>query len=213
MKNNFDYLIEQFKKAKDIKTSDIYSKSFVTEFSYWLKQREIIGQEYINYLDNLELDYKSSRCAEVGKGEHDTLVKPFETKIISSNVNDITEVNSDRLIKGMVKFRDGSAFLCTGKKDSLNYSRISNLEISTFMIQNPYSYKMVSGIADVHNKGTHNIIIGAYGSLYDKDKYKKVEQLKLIKAQLNNDFIEEYDTFDDSYYYIIGSLSDKKRNK
>ena len=210
MKNNLDYLIEQFKKAKDIKTTNIYSKTFVKEFSHWLKQMQIMGEEYINYLNYLGLNYTNSTCAEVGKGEQDTLVKGFDTKIISYNTNDITGVSTDRLIKGNVRFKDGNSYLYNGQN---NIKEISNLQVSTFMIQNPYSYKTLTGISDVHNSGNHNIILGVYGSAYDKDKYKKIEQLKLIKNQLNSDYIEEYDVYDDSYFYILGSVNHKKRTK
>ena len=57
----------------------------------------------------------------------------------------------------------------------INVKKISNLQVSTFMIQNPYSYKSLIGVADVHNSGNHNVILGVYGSLYDSDKYKKIE--------------------------------------
>ena len=212
MKNNFDYLIEQFKKAKNIKPKNVYSKTFIKEFSYWLKQMKIIGDDYINYLNYLNLNYDDSTCAEVGKGEYDTLVKSFDTKIISYNVGEITGVDKERLIKGNVKFENGNSYLSTMTNDHLiNVKKISNLQVSTFMIQNPYSYKSLVGVADVHNSGNHNVILGVYGSLYDSDKYKKIEQLKLLKAQFTNDFIEEYDVYDDSYFYILSSLSSKKR--
>ena len=206
MKNNFDYLIEQFKKAKGIKKNDIYSKEFMQAFSHWLNQMQIIGNEYKYYLESLELNYKNSDCVEFGKGEHDTIVKPYETRIISNNTSEITGVEKERLIKGNVQFDKGSAYLHVNVKKELGATRlISNLQVSTFMTQNPYSFKSINGIEKLHNGNKFNIILGVYGSVHDKDMPKKIECLTSIKEQLVGNYISEYDTFDDAYYYIVAS--------
>ena len=54
MKNNFDYLIEQYKHAKGIKNADTYSKSFINGFANWLKQKEIIVTNQ-NYKQKVEV--------------------------------------------------------------------------------------------------------------------------------------------------------------
>lgn len=202
MKNNFDYLIDQFKSAKGLKHVDIYSKKFISEFAFWLKEMQKKGEEYINYLDILEFNFKDSSCAEFGKGEHDTLVKPFKTKIISPNAGEITGVSKDRLIIGNVKIYNGNACLLNKEKE---VKVLPKAITHTYMTQNPYYFGNISGFENIHNCGNNNIIIGVYGNIHDKDRETKENQIKTIKNNLNKPYIEFYETDKDSYYHVIGS--------
>ena len=201
MKNNFDYLIEQYKHAKGIKKADIYSKSFINSFSYWLKQRKIMGNEFLNYLSFLDLNYKNSNSAEVGKGEQDTLVKPFDTKILSLNTDGITGVDKNRLITGNLRIFEGNAYLFLNHELKV----ITNNVVDTYLIHNPYSFNSISGIEDIHNNGSANVILGVYGSTHDNDLEKKINRLNDIKDKLVGNYISEYDTYDGAYYYILAS--------
>ena len=71
MKNNREELIKQFIAAKGIKDVDVESKTFLEEFSSWLKERKAIGNKYIEWLKKFGLFQDSTKCAEVGKGIHD----------------------------------------------------------------------------------------------------------------------------------------------
>ena len=206
MKNNFDYLIEQYKHAKGIKNADIYSKGFIKDFNLWLNQKKIMGTEFLSYLDFLDLNYKKSNCAEVGKGEHDTIVKPFDTKILSSFTNDITNVNKDRFMIGNLKIHEGNASLLINHKLNI----IPNSIVNTYLIHNPYSFNSLHGIEDIHNNNSANIIIGVYGNTTDKDYAKKTEMLDSIKDKLVGNYISEYDTSDEAYYYILASKNKVK---
>ena len=206
MKNSFDYLIEQYKHAKNIKHADIYSTSFINGFNHWLKQKEIIGNEFLNYLSFLDLDYQNSNCAEVGKGEHDTLVKPFDTKILSLNTDEITGVDKNRFMIGNLRIYEGNACLVRNHKLDV----ISNDVIDTYLIHNPYSFNSIYGIETIHNNGSSNIIVGVYGSTHDHDVQKKLDCLSNIKDKLVGNYVSEYDTYDEAYYYIIASKNKVK---
>lgn len=201
MKNSFDYLIEHYKHAKGIKNNDVYSKEFIKGFSHYLEQMNIMGNEFLNYLDFLNLDYKNSNCAEVGKGPHDTLVKPFDTKFLSLNTGELTDVDKSRFMIGNLRIYEGKACLLRGHKLEV----IPKSVVGTYFVHNPYSFNSLYGITDIHNNDSANIILGVYGSNYDKDKVKKIERLEIFKENLVGDYISEYDTFDDAYYYILAS--------
>lgn len=206
MKNNFDYLIEQYKHAKGIKKADIYSKSFSIGFNNWLNQKKVIGNEFLDYLKFLDLDYKNSNCAEVGKGEQDTLVKPFDTKILSLNTNEITGVDKNRFITGNLRIFEGNAYLFLNHELKV----ITNNVVDTYLIHNPYSFNSISGIEDIHNNGSANVILGVYGSTHDNDLEKKINRLNDIKDKLVGNYISEYETCDGAYYYILASKNKVK---
>ncbi len=207
MRNNFDYLIEQFKHAKGIKKADIFSKSFINEFANWIHDRQLIGEEFVSFLDYLNLSFEDEYCAEIGKGERDTLVKPYDTKIISPFADNITEVEDDRLITANFKVYNNNACLLTDKKLVV----IPNSFISTYLIQNPYSFSNLEGLENLHNNDTHNIIFGLYGYCGDKDKTKKLAALASFRSKLDGDYISDYDTYEGAYYYVVASNPVKSR--
>lgn len=208
MKNNFDYLIEQFKHAKGIKKADIYSKSFVSDFAAWLHERKLIGEEFISFLDYLGLSYEDANCAEIGKGDKDTIVKPYDTKIISLSGDSITDVDRDRIIVANFKVYEDNA--CALINNELTI--IPNSDISTYLVHNPYSFNSINGLENLHNNNTHDIIVGIYGHCSDKDRAKKMERIELLKSKLERDYIYDSDTFEEAYYCVIGSVSNKEKN-
>ena len=84
MEKYISLLIEQFKQATGIKNVDINSQSFMLEFSEWIKSRHSISNNYLDLLEYMELSQISyPDTVEVGKGQYDSIVKPFNTTIIT----------------------------------------------------------------------------------------------------------------------------------
>ncbi len=205
MKNNFDYLIEQFKHAKGIKKADIYSKRFITEFADWLHERKLIGEEFVSYLDYLGYFYKNANCAEIGKGDRDTIVKPFNTKLIT--LSDVNDIPKDRLIVGNFKVYENNACVLKDKEIVVT----PNTVINTYLVHNPYSFNSIKGIENLHNNATHSIIVGIYGNCSDKDRAKKMERIDDLVSKLDGNVTRDYDTFEGAYYYVVGSVQDERK--
>ena len=92
-----------------------------------------------------------------------------------------------------------------------NGKPIATSSALTFMTQNPYTPVEIRNWENLHNSGNHNIIVGVYGSIYDKDIETKIRQLESLKQRLTDSFKEEQYVIDDTYCYAIASERMVKR--
>ena len=53
------------------------------------------------------------------------------------------------------------------------------------MTQNPYTTIEIRNWEDLHNSGESDIIVGVYGSIYDKDIESKLKQIQELEEKLN----------------------------
>ena len=198
MEINIKRLIEQYMSSTGTKIIDLKSEKFISDFANWIMELQKTGKRYTDLLEYLELDYNTRNCAEVGKCRFDTVVKPFDTTIITPDA-DIVGVNKGRIITGNMKVYGSVPIIV---KDEL-IDLIPSESIHTFMTQNPYTSNSILNWENLHNSGEANIIVGTYGSIHDKDTD---DRIKLIESH----YIEDYYTSNDSYFYVIGSTKKTK---
>ena len=202
MEQYLNNLLEQFRLATNSKI-DINSKEFLKAFANWIRERQIIGEGYTE-----SLRFQDSDCAEVGKGSYDTVVRPFNTTIITPNaVSFEMDRVKNRVVNGNIEVLDSSVVLVRNNKPIYLVSDI----ISTYMSQNPYSVSEFLNLINVSNSVGSNIILGVYGSIYDKDKSAKVDELRDLSKRLNYAFISNYETSNDTYYYVVGLKGKQKK--
>lgn len=205
MEQYLNNLIEQFRLATGSKNVDSKSAQFINEFSDWIKSCQSMGEEYTYFLDYMGFRFADADCAEVGKGDYDSVVKPFETTIITS-ATPIKKVNSDRIIKGNMRVYESVPVLVRDYKGGNQLEQIPSDIIRTYMTQNPFTSSSFLGWENLHNSGENNIILGIYGSIYDKDIEARIKQLNSLKDKLTcGDYKEDYSVFNGSYFYAIGS--------
>lgn len=205
--NYTENLLQQFQNAYGIhlnNINDLFTPTFFNSFDRWLIDREQAGTEYISLLDRLGLDFDSVNCIEFGKGQCDSVVKMCNTRIITPYTEGLEHFNKRVLkidnyyaINGLFTIvTNDHYYVITGKK---------------VMTQNVYSESELLGWESIHNYGD-DIIVGAYGSVYDRDKEQKINELKKIKDKLEKRYIEKYDVNGDTYCYVVASKT-KKRKK
>ena len=200
-------LIEQFRLATGNKNTDLNSDAFITEFTEWIRGRQKIGKEYTYFLDYMGLRFADSDCAEIGKSVYDTVVKPFNTKLITPAAQSFEKLKMrDRIITGNMRAYEGCPVLVRHNIKGNQLNQIPNDIILTYITQNPFSQSNISGWEGLHNSGNNNIIVGVYGNAFDKDIDAKIKLIKTLKEKLfSDDFNEDYSTSDDKYFYAIGS--------
>ena len=205
MKNNIKRLINQYMECTGTKSLDINSEMFIEDFANWIRERNRIGSEYPKYLDYMGLNYSTSNCSEVGKCKFDTVVKPFDTTLITTETC-ISGVNSDRIITGYMRVINGVPVLVRKRNEDIVVNDIPNRVIHTYMTQNPYTYEELVGWDHLHNSRKRNIIVGTYGSIHDKDTTNNIRQIEYLRSKLSdNDYLEDYFTNNGSYFYIIAT--------
>ena len=179
------------------------------EFSEWIKSRHSISNNYLDLLEYMELSQISyPDTVEVGKGQYDSIVKPFNTTIITPHIAGLETLGNERVIN--------SEFVVIGNTPVLfgnnrNGKPIATSSALTFMTQNPYTPVEIRNWENLHNSGNHNIIVGVYGSIHDKDIETKIRQLESLKQRLTDSFKEEQYVIDDTYCYAIASERMVKR--
>lgn len=213
MDEYFNNLINEFMLATGSKKVDKNSKQFVADFLIWLQERHSIGSEYADFLENVGFRFTDESCAEVGKGKFDSVVKPFDTTLITSAPS-FGDVNPERIVKGDMKVFESIPLLISHRKGKKELMQIPNSIIHTYMTQNPYNQTLITNWEDLHNSGVSDIILGVFGSIHDKDNQTKIKQLQSLKDKLTStDYIEEYSVSGDNYFYAIGSDRIMKKTK
>ena len=191
-------LIEQFKYANNLKKVDFNSSEFKSELDDWMKKRKSIGNNYKEILDYMDLDYDYPTTVEIGKGFIDSVVLGNgKTTIITPYTNRMDKRKGNTIIKGTIK---------SVSKYNRNKSIAKEMPwFNNFMTQNPYINQDTEAFILMHESYLYDIILGVYGSTFDKDKKQKINQLKKIKENLERNYKEEYIRLNDSYFYVIAS--------
>lgn len=206
MERYLNKLVEQFKQSTGAKNVDVNSQTFISEFSSWIKSRQAIGEDYLGLLDYMELHrIGEAETAEIGKGKYDTLVSEANTTIITPYSKGII-AEPERIITADFSVYDSTPILVrTTEKNTTQLDPITSSETLTFMTQNPYTVAQIANWEQLHNSGENNIVVGVYGSIYDKDTDRKIKELESLREKLYDSYIEEQCVLGDTYCYAIAS--------
>ena len=212
MRNYKKSLLEQFKSSQGISSNDTGKKIYMLDFMPWILEQQKIGENYTEFLKFLEFDFEGIRCAEVGKNQFDTVVKPYETTIITPNIEGLETLDGDRVINGLFEvYQDYPSIILSTHKERII---LEQSDIRTYMTQNPYAQTDFANWHRLHNSKEAGIILGVYGSLDDKDIETKINWLKRFKDKLTGNIKEGYEEHNGEYYYVVGSeIKVKKLSK
>ena len=207
MNQYLEYLKNQFRSAKGIKSNDLLSKQFLQEFYAWIDEQQLIGEKYLKMIDHMNMEYDCYNCAEVGKGIHDSIVKNFSTKIITPYARSFKVVRHG-LYDGRV-YVSGEKPLIKLQNEGTRTLSVGSIRL--FMTQNPYDSQCISNWNRLANNSVNGIIVGMYGNIHDKDRMEKLQILNNLRKSIWQSVEIGYD-FDDEYYmYAIGSSLCKKK--
>lgn len=194
---------KQYQDATGVRTIDFSSKQFLDELESWTSERQKMGKIYIEILKHMGLSgFDSIYCAETNKGLLDTVVRDHSTTIITPYCELFQkEIDEERIVKGYMSIVSGLPVLFL---DGIRGPEISGID--SYMTQNPYSPLHIQDWDKLHKSGSYNIIVGAYGKVYDKDKYQKEQMIsELVERIDSSDIVYDYFEYEDDYYTVVGS--------
>ena len=210
MKQYLIYLTKQFKQATGLYDLDENSKEFYVALSEWIARQRKLGMHYAAFLDYLDFTYQYGDTVEVGKCGFDSIVQKLDTLIISPAAQSFKGVDTSRLIQGTLDVYQGQPIVwgcdSSGNINSLitDNPRISS--INTFMTQNPTTITQINGWDDLVNVGEKRVIVGAYGSIHDKDFDSNYQLLHDFSQKIGDEnLIEEFETVDGNYFFVVGN--------
>ena len=200
-------VLEQYKSATGCKQIDFKSTMFRSDFNSWLNQRKDLSSTYRSLLDYLESESDYSMTAELGKGLVDSIAPDTGTTIITPYTYGFNRRQGNRIIQGTISYVSSND---THKSLEENDK---TLHLDTFMTQNPYHNQELDIFEKMHNSEKYDIIVGIYGTNYDKDKETKLKLLKEFKERLYENYKEEYMRYNDKYFYAIATKHKTKLKK
>jgi hypothetical protein len=140
---NSDYiklLISQFKSATGTKNIDIESEGFISDFNNRIKSRQDISQNYLSMLGYMGLQkITEPSTIEIGKGRFDTIVKPFDTTIITPYSDGLIVPDESRIITSEFIVHNGMPILYKLKGTNVSEVKLISGDFNIFMTQNPYT--------------------------------------------------------------------------
>lgn len=201
MEKYLNNLMKQFAQAKGIKNIDVSSTSFIEEFMYWVKQNRIMSEAYLSFIDSIDVHPSviDETTVEIGKCEFDSIALNTPMSMITPYTIDIPDEKI--LVPGMFMVYNGNPYVIHNNKMIVFDDTLT----SRFITQNPYSNEEIKNWEQLHNVG-NNITLGFFGDIHDFDKITKIKLLKELKSKLSNsEFVENYETSDDLYFYVLSS--------
>ena len=195
MEINQNETITQYMKAKEKKTKP-NTKQVINEYQLWIEARNKMKKEYIEMLKEIKIDLNNKTTAEVGKNIIDTIALSNDMTIITPYKDIYESIPNKKILLGNMKIYNNTPYL-----ETKNETIIPNQLIDTYMTHNPYNYKEIEEWFKLQYK--YNIIIGVFGSIYDKDKDEKIKKMLEIKRKLQTTCTEHFKRNSDSYYYVI----------
>lgn len=203
MNKYLDLLVKQFKEAEGINNVDFYSESFVKDFSNWITRNQIIGKDYLSFLDYMFYyeDIFDSKTVEVGKGFLDSVLLNTDATIITPHSECLKQMKSGLIFLSSFNVYNGIPVITDkeGYKSSLGYA------FENYITQNPYNIEEIKNWEQLPNMNHSNIVVGVYGSLKDKNKETKIRELRNLREKLDYNYKETYGIVDDSYFYAISN--------
>ena len=207
MDKYLEVLAKQYIKAKGIRTKmDLNDPKFMEDLLFWIRERNEIGNKYTSYLESLDIDFDRVDCAEIGKSELDTVVAPYDTTIVTPVSKYIYNVEKERIINASFMVDNKKPYFVINGKSL----QVAPYHFDTFMTQNVYSMNELANWADLHNSYNGKIIVGAYGSLSDKDIYPVLNHIQLFQDKLEGDILYDYTMMGDSYLVVAASKASVK---
>ena len=189
-------LFTQFNESTGFKTVDFNDPIYLEEFINWIKMTKGNGNRYQKFIEYLGINIDNFDTTELRKGKYDSIALP-NTKIISPFGSSLGKDDED-----IIMFQ-GEPLLVGSKK-------ITREQVAgTYMTHNPYSLYYLNSFDYFYETGI-NFCIGIYGNIQDRNKFKKIKQLKEYKKRFLPNALEEYEIFNETYFYIIKNKKNTK---
>ena len=191
---------------------NIKSKRFQKELFMWLKERSKIGEKYVDFLFYLGKDITNLETAEIEKGKYDSIVRPYETTVITPYYYPDEKNNKEILRYAFFPDFNTPGLLKLDNQQNLQEIKESPSYIQQYITENPYRRTDLFGIEDLHNGGNFDILVGVFGDIQDRDKEKKIKLLKELRDKIIDDEIKvEFDC--DRNQYFAAVVSNRKLKK
>lgn len=213
-KEYYEILMRQFYQTMNLNYKVILKecgdKVFYEGIVDWLKERQLMGKKYVEFLKSYGKEINNYATAEVDKGVYDSIIDVRDGNVITpyfyppqnNNVYNY-EFCPETENPGMFKINKSGKL-----EEVLSVPKY----INQFITENPYDRTNLCGFEDLHNGGNFDIIVGMYGNIHDKDKDYKLQQLNWLRDRLFDEKVRvELERDKDFYFAFV--MSDRENKK
>ena len=192
----FCYQLKQFQMATH-ETINLSEKDFWQKFYEWLNIRKKSEKNYCKLLKEMNINYQTTRTAEINKGVYDTITYEKNTTLITPYIYGFHNKKNNKIIKGALQ---------------ISFKPKVYPAIDCLITQNPYQEKNLEKWEYLFYSNYYTTAVGIFGSIYDKDKEQKRKELENFKDKLIGiNYKEEQVQIGDNYYHLLTSY--KKNEK
>ena len=177
----------------------------------WIFERNKIGGKYVRFLNYLNKDITTKDTAELDKGIYDSIVKDYDTTVITPYHYPNRNMNKNVLHYEFFPSVNYNGLFKTDYKGRIDEILSSPEYIKRYMLLNPYRMVDLCGFEDLFNNSNYDVIVGMYGSLNDYDKEKKLKQLKILRDKIISNDIKMEIVYDKDCYF--GALTTNRKIK
>ncbi len=198
-------LLKQYISSKGIKSYED-TELLNLDFNDWLSKRLGFAEDVFSFFDYLKFDYKGLNNIEVGKGINDSIFyNRIESTIATPFHKDLNN-QLNPVIKGDLKVSGFSPIIVNKSNKLIKIDQLNSNLYDTLITYNPYNFDDITKWANIYNDNNkYNIIVAIYGSINDKDKDKKIQQLKEFKELLiRRTYKYSLETNNYTYFGAIG---------
>ena len=192
---------EEYFKRLEAQYQKAYGKSKDKEsFVEWLEKQNKLAENYLLLLDYLQVNYKSSKCLEIDKGQYDSVLlsKNYKSFVLSQYPS-----QSKRVIEGKLILENNQPFISYDLCGKQYLGPIDNYH--WFLSQNPDNQSMLNILAKIHNDTPYNVVLGMYGQVGDLDYESKIDMLLDFMNQLKRPYDELHVRIKSYKYDIVCS--------
>lgn len=205
-------LHSKFIKARNLPEDiDLFASGFIQYFLNWLEELQKSTIDYSAYLSFLDFDLKNNYLCEVGQGHYDSVLynSNYRGIILSPYSELLNYYNGNIIVNGNLEFINNTPLIVPTSKERKAHYPV-DLGIKTFLTENIPSPEKISKWANLKDT-THSLIIGAFGSTWDKDIDEKIKAIKYLKELYPDEFIISSTTINNTYCELIASKKLIKR--
>lgn len=205
MESYFKHAARQYAKARGIELRPLNEIKDCDDFWMWVEERQKLGREFAYLLNDIGYNFGDSNCAEIGKGNGDSIVQTFNTTIISPFTKYFNKQVKKRTIEATVKAINGQPCLVKNEGKGSIVTPIPIDIIDTYLFHNITTKDELSGWNEVVENTDVNIILGVFGNIKDKDLKDRIEIVESFIDNLDGiECLEEFETKNEGYIYTAG---------
>ncbi len=204
-----DALFQQYMSSRGFLEVNKHDRYVLEDYEEFLDERKRLMPNYVELLKILNIDFDKETTVEVGKGNLDSVVIPYEATIVTP-YKGLFEARKGKVIEGkpMVIDDDIEVIYKYSMANGRETKKLDIQEGRIYMTQNLYGPQGVRNWFHLIPK--NDIVVGVFGLRQDKDMNEKIDAIYKVADLIEGSKLSMGEV-DDGYYCAMRSTGKEKQ--